>query len=92
MAQLTPTVRSLADDRVTVNFIVPGSSAVASLIDSFELLSSLRIVPVAVLIEAPVVGLNSSSSNDSSSSSSVSALTLITGFSSSPDLRRKPGS
>ena len=77
VAQLTLTSRALAAESVTVNVIVPGSSAVASLIESFELLSSLRIVPVAVLTTTSVVGLRSSSFSVSSSSSSRSPLTLI---------------
>ena len=51
------------------------------MIESFELLSSFVIVPVAVLTTAPVVGFSSSSLNDSLSSSSVSPLTLIVIFS-----------
>ena len=77
VAQLTLTSRALACESVTVNVSVPGSSDDASLIESFELLSSFVIVPVAVLTTAPVVGFSSSSLNDSSSSSSVSPLTLI---------------
>ena len=81
VAQLILTSRPLAGESVTANVIVPGSSAEASPIESFELLSSLLIVPVAVLTTAPVVGFTSSSLNDSFSSSSVSPLTLMTGFS-----------
>ena len=74
--QLTFTSRPLAGASVTVNFIVPGSSAVASLIDSFELLSSFLIVPVADLTTTSLL-FRSSSFNVSSSSSSRSPLTLI---------------
>ncbi len=76
VAQLTFTSRPLAGARVTVNFIVPGSSAVASLIESFALLSSFLIVPVALRTTASLL-FRSSSFIVSSSSSSWSPLTLI---------------
>ena len=77
VAQLILTSRALACESVTGNVSVPGSSDEASPIESFELLSSLRIVPVAVLTTASVVGFRSSSFSVSSTSSSRSPLTLI---------------
>ena len=75
VAQLTLTSRALAAESVTVNVIVPGSSADASLIDIFELLSSLRIVPVAVLTTTSLL-FRSSSFSVSSTSSSRSPFTF----------------
>jgi hypothetical protein len=78
VAQVTFTSRPLAGARLTVNFIVPGSSAVASLIDSFELLSSFLIVPVPSATFSSVVPVVSISTlSVSSSSSRRSPFTLI---------------
>jgi hypothetical protein len=81
VAQLTLTPRSLAGASVIVNFSVAvpslGSSADESLIESFELLSSLTIVPTALATTAPVLGFRSCSVSVSLFSSRVSPFTLI---------------